>query len=198
VVPTSASTGWEQIDPDTWRFTLREGVKFHNGEAWNAEAAIPSTEYQGIGANDNSSFPYTGGFTAEPVDEFTLEINCDQPCPIFPNTAFFLGFQAPQYLRDNPEDDDRALTSIGFGPYQMVEWNNGVDIIQQAYEDYVPAGEHYEFQKPFIKDLRWVWRGESNVMIAMVQQGDADIAWDVGVDAAKTLPENMIKAGSSA
>jgi ABC-type transport system substrate-binding protein len=32
----------------------------------------------------------------------------------------------------------------------------------------------------------------------MVQQGEADIAWDVGVDAAKTLPENMIKAGSSA
>jgi ABC-type transport system substrate-binding protein len=60
VVPTGASTGWEQIDPDTWQFTLREGVKFHNGEEWNAQAALPSLELLGNGSNNNSSFPYTG------------------------------------------------------------------------------------------------------------------------------------------
>jgi ABC-type transport system substrate-binding protein len=64
IVPTGATTGWEQIDADTWRFTLRQGVKFHDGEAWNAEAALPSLEYLGVGSNDNNSFPYTGGFQA--------------------------------------------------------------------------------------------------------------------------------------
>ena len=38
IVPTTATTGWEKIDGDTWRFNLREGVKFHNGEAFNADA----------------------------------------------------------------------------------------------------------------------------------------------------------------
>jgi peptide/nickel transport system substrate-binding protein len=108
VVPTSAATGWEQLDPDTWRFTLRQGVKFHNGEEWNAQAALPSANHQGIGANNNSSFPYTSGFSAEAIDEYTLDINCDEPCPIFPNTAFFLTFQAPGYLKDNPTDEQRA------------------------------------------------------------------------------------------
>jgi peptide/nickel transport system substrate-binding protein len=197
IVPTGATTGWEQLDADTWRFTLRQGVKFNNGEEWNAQAALPSAEYQGIGANDNSSFPYTGGHTSEAVDEFTLDINCEQPCPIFPNTSFFLSFEAPEYLASTTEEE-QARQSVGFGPYKLVEWRSGVDITQEAYDDYVPAGDHFEFQKPLIRNLRWVWRGEETVMTAMVQSGEADIAWDVGVDAAEALPENMIKAGSSA
>jgi peptide/nickel transport system substrate-binding protein len=120
IVPTGATTGWEQLAPDKWRFNLRQGVKFHNGEAWNAEAALPSLEYVGVGANDNSSFPYTGGFSAEAVDEYTLDITCDQPCPIFPNTSIFVTFEAPEYLSTTP-DPDWARQSIGFGPYQLVD-----------------------------------------------------------------------------
>ncbi|MDA0733519.1 MAG: ABC transporter substrate-binding protein [Chloroflexi bacterium] len=198
VVPTGATTGWEQVDSDTWRFNLRQGVKFHNGEDWNAEAALPSLAYMGIGANDNSSFPYTGGYTAEVVDEYTLDINCDIACPIFPNTSFFVAFEAPQYLADNPDDEGRARQAVGFGPYQLVEWKPGVEITEEIYDGYVTAGDHYEFQKPLIQNLRWLWRGEPTVMQAMIQQGEADIAWDVGVDAAKALPANMVKAGSSA
>jgi peptide/nickel transport system substrate-binding protein len=197
IVPTSATTGWEQLAPNKWRFNLRQGVKFHNGEAWNAEAALPSLAYLGVGANDNSSFPYTGGFSAEAVDEFTLDINCVQPCPIFPNTSIFVTFEAPNYLNTTPEPD-WARQSVGLGPYKLVEWRPGVDITEEAYEDYVPAGDHYEFQKPFVKNLRWLWRGEPTVMTAMVDSSEADVAWDVGVDAANALPENMIKAGSSA
>jgi ABC-type transport system substrate-binding protein len=68
----------------------------------------------------------------------------------------------------------------------------------EAYEDYVPAGDHYEFQKPLIKNVRWVFRGETTVMAAMVQVGEADMAWDTGVDAIQALPQEMIKTGSSA
>src|SRR5919106_3758985 len=46
IVPTSATTGWEQMDADTWRFQLRQGVKFHNGEAWT-QASLPSFASQG-------------------------------------------------------------------------------------------------------------------------------------------------------
>jgi ABC-type transport system substrate-binding protein len=106
-------------------------------------------------------------------------------------------FEASNYLTTAP-DPDWARQSIGFGPYKLVEWRPGVDITEEVYEDYVPAGDHYEFQKPFIQNLRWLWRGEPTVMIAIVESGEADVSWDVGVDASDALPENMIRAGSSA
>jgi ABC-type transport system substrate-binding protein len=198
IVPTSATESWTQTAPNQWQFKLRQGVTFSNGEAYNAEAAVPSLEFLGDGTNNNSSFPYTSGFKPMAVDEFTLDIICDDACPIFPNTAFFTGIQAPGYLAANPTVESRARTVIGFGPYVLKEWNPGVSITEEAYEGYTPVGDHYEFQKPRIKDVTWVWRGETTVMVAMVKTGEADLAWDVSVDAAEELPEDMIALGSSA
>ena len=197
IVPTPASTGWEQLAPEVWRFKLREGVTFHNGEEWNAEAALPSLAYQGVSTNENSSFGYTGGHTSEAVDEFTVDITCEQPCPIFPNTAFFLSFTAPDFFTSSSEDQ-RALQAVGFGPYRQTEWSHGVSITMEAFDDYVTVSDHFEFQKPFIREAKWLWRAETTVMAAMVQAGEADIAWDAGVDAIGILEEDQLKSGGSA
>ncbi|HZA21339.1 MAG TPA: ABC transporter substrate-binding protein, partial [Dehalococcoidia bacterium] len=197
IVPTTATTGWEQLTPDTWRFQLRQGVKFHNGEPWNAQAAVPSANFGSSAGTNSLSYPYTGGFSAAAVDEYTLDIHCDQPCPIFPNTTIFLNFTAPQFYATAPEEE-QARQTVGFGPYKLVQWESGVSITQEAYDNYVPAGDHIEFQKPFIRNTRWLWRGETTVMAAMVQTEEADLAWDVGVDAISSLPENMVESGGSA
>jgi peptide/nickel transport system substrate-binding protein len=36
----SLATSWKQVDPNTWHFFLRKGVKFHDGEDFNAQAVI--------------------------------------------------------------------------------------------------------------------------------------------------------------
>ena len=197
IVPTPASTGWEQLAPDRWRFTLREGVTFHNGEEWNARAALPSLAYQGVSTNENSSYGYTGGHTSEAVDDYTIDITCEQPCPIFPNTAFFLSFTAPGFFANSTEDE-RALQTVGFGPYRQTEWSHGVSITMEAFDDYVTVDDHFEFQHPFIREAEWLWRAETTVMAAMVQAGEADIAWDAGVDAIGILDEEQLKSGGSA
>lgn len=197
IVPTSATTGWEQIDQDTWRFTLRQGVKFHNGEDWNADASLPSFASQGNVVSEGGSINYTGPYEAVKVDDYTVDLNCADPCPIFPNTAFFLNFEAPGWLAATAEDE-QAGVSIGFGPYQHVEWTPGVSITQEAYADYVPVGDHFEFQKPFIQNVVWNWRNEPTVIAAMVRTEEADIGWDIGVDQVDALPSDMIRAGSSA
>lgn len=201
MVPTSATTGWTQVDSSTWDFDLRQGVKFQDGEAWNAQAALPSLEFQGVGGNANYSYPYTGPYTAEAISDYTVRITCGAPCPIFPNTSIFLNFEAPDYLAEHPDTDDRARTVVGFGAYKLIDWDPGTSITMEAYEDYVPAGDHWEFQKPLIKNVKWVFRGETTVMAAMVQEGEADMAWDAGVDTIKALANNkdaITKTGSSA
>jgi peptide/nickel transport system substrate-binding protein len=197
VVPTTATESWEQLTPDKWRFQLRQGVKFHNGEAWNAQAAMPSLDFQGSLGNDNSSSQNTGGFKAAVAGEYTVEITCDTSCPIFPKTAIFLDTQAPDFYTSSSEEE-LARRAVSFGPYKLVEWVPGVSITQEAFEDYVPAGDHFEFQKPLIRHLTWVWRGEYNVLAAMVDAGEADMAFDVGLDASDLLTKAQIKSGTTA
>ena len=197
IVPTSGTESWEQVDVDTWRYHLREGVKFHNGEVWNAQAALPSLNYEGHPNSEFGSTTLTGPFTAEAVDEYTVDINCGAPCPIFPNTTFFVTFEAPEWISSAPEEE-YIRTTNGFGPYKHVEWRAGVSVTQEAYEDYVPVGDHFEFQKPFIQNVKWVWAGEPTVMGGMIQGSEADMAWDVGVDAISALPPEMIRVGTSA
>ena len=197
IVPTTATTGWEKMDADTWRFNLRQGVKFHNGEDFNADAALVSMNDNGSPASEGGSINYTGPHTSEKVDDYTVDLNCQDACPIFPNTAFFLGFEAPAWVASTSEEE-RAGVSIGLGPYQHVEWTPGVSITQEAYADYVPVGDHFEFQKPFIQNIEWQWRGEPTVIAAMVQTGEADMGWDVGVEQTENLPRDMLRFGSSA
>jgi peptide/nickel transport system substrate-binding protein len=184
------------MGPDKWRFDLRQGVKFHNGEAWNAQAALPSLEVQGAAAGNSYSYPYTGPFTAEAVDEYTLEFTCGSPCPVLPNTTMFLNFTAPQFLATATEEE-RARRNMSFGPYKQVEWKSGISITGEVYDDYIPAGDHYEMQKGVIRDVTWLWRREPQVMVAMVRAGEADIAWDVGVDSLDVLSPGQVKSGGS-
>ena len=197
IVPTSGTESWEQVDSDTWRFQLRKGVKFHNGEPWNAQAALPSLASVGSATSEGGSINYTGAFDAEAVGEYTIDINCEDGCPIFPSASFFVNFEAPAWLADASEEE-RVRQSIGFGPYKHVDWKPGVSITQEAYDGYVTVGDHFEFQKPLIKNVTWLWRGETVVIAAMVQTAEADIGWDIGVDTIGSLPPNMIKSGSSA
>ena len=197
VVPTTATESWEQLAPDKWRFQLRKGVKFHNGEVWNAQAAMPSLDFQGIIANGSSSSRYTGAFKAAVAGEYTVEITCAVSCPILPRTTAFLNFEAPNFYTSSSETELSRRT-VSFGPYKQVKWEPGVSFTEEAYDDYVPAGDHLEFQKPLIRNLKWVWRGEPTVLAAMVQTGEADIAWDVGADASKALRKDQLKSGTTA
>jgi peptide/nickel transport system substrate-binding protein len=106
-------------------------------------------------------------------------------------------FEAPNFLATTPEDQV-ARQSIGFGPYKLVKWDAGVSITQEAYDDYVPVGDHFEFQKRLIRNIKWLWRGEATVMAAMVDVGEADMSWDVGVDAIQALNKDQIRTGTSA
>ena len=47
VVPLSGVESWSQVDPHRWRFKLREGVTFHNGEPWNAAQAKFGLDWSG-------------------------------------------------------------------------------------------------------------------------------------------------------
>ncbi|HWT77699.1 MAG TPA: ABC transporter substrate-binding protein, partial [Candidatus Methylomirabilis sp.] len=70
----SLATSWKQLDPVTWRFTLRQGVTFHNGEPFTARAVKFSFDRL---VDPNQKAPMGTRLTAikevKVVDDFTVD-----------------------------------------------------------------------------------------------------------------------------
>jgi peptide/nickel transport system substrate-binding protein len=78
------ATAWEQREPTRWRFTLRPGVRFHEGEAFTAEDVVFSIE-RALQPTSNFGIFVDTIARAEKVDELTVDIVTKVPDPILPN-----------------------------------------------------------------------------------------------------------------
>ncbi|MGH6920186.1 MAG: ABC transporter substrate-binding protein, partial [Geminicoccaceae bacterium] len=173
------ATEWQQLDDLTWRFKLREGVTFHDGEPFNAAAvkfSIDRTLDDRIDCEIRIKFFGGTEVTAEPVDDYTIDIKTTEPAPIMPTMMGTMTIVSP-----NTVVGERTREPVGTGPYVFTEWNVGQNIVLERFDDY--WGE-----QPEVETANYVWRSESAVRAAMVETGEADIAPNIAVQDA-TNPE---------
>jgi peptide/nickel transport system substrate-binding protein len=175
------ATSWEKVDDKTWRFKLREGVKFHDGAPFNAETAAKGIKRtmdtgegkaRGTGGLDCETRTKSFGdlkIVGKPVDEYTLEISANKAVPILPTRMGVVSISSP-----NTPMDKLVLDPVGTGPYVFDKWTPGQEIILKRNPDY--WGE-----KPQVETARYIWRKESAVRSAMVKVGEADIAPNIAV-----------------
>ncbi len=124
---------WEHPSPTTWRFFLRRGVKFHNGDPFTAEDVKFSVEYQL--ANNASVKVYLGPTQgARVIDSHTIEITTEKPFPalLYNLSRFHIMPRAVQKIGV----EAYAAKPIGTGPYRFVEWQRGQRIVLEANPDY--------------------------------------------------------------
>ena len=166
------ATEWEQVDDTTWRFTLRDGVTFHDGAPFNAEAAvygINRTMDESLDCEVRTKFFGNIALDASAVDDLTLEIKTDSPVPILPTMMGTFTMVSP-----NTAMGEHTSEPIGTGPYTFDSWTPGESIVLLRNPDY--WGE-----QPAVEKATYVWRTESAVRAAMVQTGEADIAANIAV-----------------
>jgi peptide/nickel transport system substrate-binding protein len=166
---------YENINDTTWRMKLREGVKFHNGEDFNADAV--TWTYERILA-DNTMITYNQW-------TFIQEINVLSPTEVefvttAPEPAFLskisgtgCGIQAPQHGQELVESG-AEYTPVGTGPFQFVEWVKDDHITLAANEAYWQGA-------PAIKSLTFQAIPEVSTRVANLLTGDVDLVVSVPV-----------------
>ncbi|EJE51848.1 ABC-type dipeptide transport system, periplasmic component [Acidovorax sp. CF316] len=113
---------WE-VSPDlkTTTFRLRKGIRFHNGEPFNAQAVKFSFDRAGGEKSTNKDRRLFSGLTTRVVDEHTVVVlNKD----IEPDLLFLLG-QATAIIVEPKTADTNETRPVGTGPYQLGAWNKG-------------------------------------------------------------------------
>lgn len=186
LVPELA-TSWEQVDDLTWRFQLREGVTFHDGSPFNAEAAASSLNHTWGKDNDFIIRQYIGPeFVATAVDEYTLDVTTETPDPILPVRLYFSPISSAQHLAEHPEEYDTV--PVGTGPYRFVEWARGERIVLEANPDWWGIDAEDSYGKATIADATMLFRQEAEVRAAMVSAGEADFARWVTAEQCAAVP----------
>ncbi|MBQ6820592.1 MAG: ABC transporter substrate-binding protein [Clostridium sp.] len=156
------ATGYElSSDGLTWTFTIREDVKFTDGEKLTA-SDVAFTLETAKAAQGSVDLTYMESAVAK--DDTTVVITLSKPTSIFLNTLASVGI-VPKHAYS----DDYGKNPIGSGPYKFVEWKAQEQIMFTANEDYYNG-------VPAIKDVTVVFMSE-DAALAAVQAGQVDVAY---------------------
>src|SRR4029077_15125453 len=135
IVPALASELPKLVAPTVWEVKLRKGVKFHNGETFDAESVKYSLERVKSGLRASSNFRPID--RVEIVDPYTVKVHTAKPWPTFINIMTFR--QASMYPPKAYAGKDSAFISkspIGTGPYKLVRWSKDEEIVLEANDQY--------------------------------------------------------------
>ena len=169
------ATKWELANPTTWRFTLRQGVKYHDGSPFNAESAAFGINYTWDKTNAFEIRAFIGPeINAKPVDDYTLDVATAAPDPILPARLYFSPIPSMKLLKETP--DQYGSNPVGTGPYRFVEWVKGQHLKLEVNPDWWGHAAKDAGGAATIKDVTIVARKEQHVRGAMLKSGEADLS----------------------
>ncbi|WP_306009919.1 glutathione ABC transporter substrate-binding protein [Bacillus sp. MMSF_3328] len=174
-IQPSLATEWNQLDDTTWEFKLREGVKFHDGTDFTAEAVQKTIER--VQAEETAS-PRSNLFEmikeVKIVDGYTVQLITAYPyAPLLANLSHYAsGIISPKAIESGEEIGQNP---VGTGPFTLKEWKPGQEIVLEQFADY--WGD-----KPSVETVTYKVVPEDSTRIAMVETGEAHIAEPVPVN----------------
>ncbi|MEK5163670.1 ABC transporter substrate-binding protein [Paenibacillus sp. FSL R5-0527] len=117
------AVSWERTNELTWRFKLREGVKFHNGDPFTAADVKFTLERA---ARDPSLIDYSSYNIIDRVDvidDFTVDIITKEPDPILLSrlSRISSGILPAAYFQEKGVEGFNSAP-VGTGPYKFVQW----------------------------------------------------------------------------
>lgn len=159
------ATEWERLSPTTWQFTLRQGVSFHDGTAFDAGAAKQSLE------RVIALLPYAAGLlnieTIEADAPNRLTITTKEPFAALPNqlTDAITGI----YAASSFDDAGEFVEPVGTGPFRFVDYAKQQHTVVERFDDYWGTA-------PTVDKVTYRFIPDHNSRTIALETGEIDVA----------------------
>ncbi len=179
------ATEWKLEAQTTWRFKLRQGVKFHNGDPFSSADAKYSIERTYDPAA--KTMVATALATIEKVeapDAATLVITTKKPDPLLPaRLAFYGGQIVPKKYLESVGNDTFNAKPVGTGPVKFGSWVKDDKAVLEANPDYWGGKIDVD---------RWIMRPipETAPRIAALLKGEVDVITQLPPDQEERVAGN--------
>ena len=186
VLPTLAVSWAVTSDPTVWEFKLRQGVKFHNGNAFTADDVVFSLERARQPTSDMKGL-LSSIEQVSRVDDFTVHIKTKGPNPILPNYLTNLFMMDKEWAEANAsttvqdykakKDNFAVRNANGTGPYAVVSREQDVKTVLKRNDGYWGKSEF-----PIgISEITYLAVKADATRIAALLSGEVDFVQDVPV-----------------
>lgn len=191
VEPSLAESYTVSEDGLVYTFKLRQGVKFHDGTPFNAEAvkfnidrqmpevATPKMSY--------ASLVYGDVDHTDVIDEYTVQISLKKPStPFLHNLAMVYAapIVSPAALKAN--NNNVNMAPCGTGPYKFVAWDKGQQVI-------VTRNEEYWGEPGKTANLIFRVMPEASARVVALNNGEVDAITGVDVNTVKEITDGGSK-----
>ena len=164
---------WEvSEDGMTWTLYLREGVKFHDGTAFNAEAVRFNLER----LIEKTPMRFGPIESIAIIDDYTIKVRHNEIFAPFIRTLTGVSIFAP----DSFDAEGRVIKSIGTGPFKQVEWIDDDRLVMDRNEDYWGG-------MPKLERITLKFIPEPTTRMMALETGEIDMIIDTG----GILPEHV-------
>ncbi|MBW2357058.1 MAG: ABC transporter substrate-binding protein [Deltaproteobacteria bacterium] len=191
VVPQLAESWTVSDDGLTWTFKLRKGVKFHDGEPFNAQAVYdsfarvidPNHPFHQYGKWVYLSLSLGPVKEIKIVDDYTVALVTEKPyAPLLNNLALWLcPILSPRAMAEYK--DQIGQHPVGTGPFKFSKWVKDDQIIMERNPDY--WGDKAKVDQIILKSIP-----ESSSRLMALQSGAVDIADDLDPDSIRLVEAN--------
>lgn len=177
---------WETVENNKkWRFHLRKGVVFHNGEPFSAKDVAFTIDFTKDPNNKIARRNYIKDYTYKIIDDYTIDIfreDGKNVPPLFPKNIYCV-----QMLSKNTVSKmtlaELSRKPIGTGPFQFVEWKEGEHVTLKAFDKYWGG-------KPKLDRIIYKTIPEMATRVIALKTGDVDLITDIPAEEIKALEKD--------
>ncbi len=179
---------WQMVNATTWRFRLREGVKFHDGTTFTADDAVFSIE-RALGPTSQRAFALKGLQAVKKIDELTIDFQLSAPDAVWPEKLLAVSMMSKAWSQRhgvdkaqdfNGKQETHAIRNAnGTGPFRLARYEPDVRTLLERHGAWWGAGERgSDKRNGNLDNVSFVSVKSDATRLAALASGEVDLVLD--------------------